>query len=190
MTRRVSLLALSRRCHAAAQDTGTVSGTVVDTSSQVVPGATVTLDQRGDRRRPHDDQRRPGRVHLPGRRARILHRQRRAARDSAATSRSSNVVNASGQPRSRQREARGRARSAEVVSVVAEGRDHRNQEQRLLGPADLDPDLADPEPRPRRRQPAAAAARRALRGRHRGDGRQLRHRRSPTSAACASTGTR
>ncbi len=32
---------------AAAQDTGTLSGTVVDNSSQVVPGATVTLTNEG-----------------------------------------------------------------------------------------------------------------------------------------------
>ena len=39
----VLLAALVAASPVAAQDTGAVSGTVVDTSGQVVPGATVTL---------------------------------------------------------------------------------------------------------------------------------------------------
>ena len=171
-----------------AQATGTVSGTVVDNTNRVVPGATVTLVNEataGGRSTVSGEQGAftfqavaPGsytvKIELTGFRT---HEQK------------NNIVNASGQidlgplkldvgTRQRSRVRRRR------------GSDDRDEEQRLLRPADVDPDLADPEPRTRRHEPAAAAAGRALRGRHRGDGRQLRladpqHRRD-----AASTGTR
>ena len=40
---------------------------------------------------------------------------------------------------------------SEVVSVVAEGTDDRDEEQRLLGAADGEADRADPDRGPRRR---------------------------------------
>jgi len=54
-----ALVALLLAIPAAAQDTGTVSGTIVDPTAQVVPGGTVTLT--------HLQERRPGRQ--PGRAA-------------------------------------------------------------------------------------------------------------------------
>ena len=164
------LLAVAAR--AGAQDTGAISGTIVDNSSQVVPGATVTLaaERTSDTRTAVSGARGefafravpPGsytvKVELPGFRTLEL-KQQRPQRQRPARSR---------RPEARRRHAQ-RSRHRRLRRER-----RRNQEQRLLGPPDVDPDLADADQGARRHVAAAAAAWRQVRERHRGDGRQLR----------------
>ncbi len=157
---------------AAAQNTGTISGTVIDNTSQVVPGATVTLTNESTA---------SARTTVSGERGEFAFRAVDAGSYTVrvelagfrTTEQRNNVLNASGQLDLG-------SFKLDVGTVTRGGlgrrrRQHdRDEEQRLLGAADGEADRADPEPGPRRRQPAPAAARRALRERHRGDGRQLR----------------
>ena len=147
-------------------------GTVVDDTSQVVPGATVTLtnEPTADARTTVSSER--GEFAF-----RAVHAGSYTVRVELAGFRTieqrNNVLNASGQLDLGIVQAR--CRHPDRGGVGRRRRQHdRDEEQRLLGAADREADRADPEPGPRRRQPAAAAARRALRERYRGDGRQLR----------------
>jgi len=142
--------------------------------------------QRSDRRDPDHGHERSRRVHVPRRAARHVHRDGGALRLPP--------LRAAAQRREREQPALARRREARDRHAVrgghghGAGNDRRDEEQRLLRPADRDADSADSDKGPRRGEPAASAARRALRERHRRDGRQLRLADSEHRGTCRATG--
>ena len=169
---------------------GSISGTVVDPSHQVVPGATVTLiDEQTGRAAHRADQRdrqrscfvraAAGALHRPHRDDRIQQgreEEHHPAGQRAAVA--SGTITLAGRRRERDRHDHGRRQLRPDRQLRPLGAAHR-QAARDGGGA-----------RPRRRVAPARAARRVVPGRERGAGRQLRHHHARTSAATATPGTR
>ena len=129
------IITLAAALPARAQDTGIISGTVVDSSDQVLPGATVTLvdEATGATRTLTSNER--GEFAFRARRPRQLHGRRRTAGFPEIRAPRTTSSTPAASLDARQREARHRHDQRGRLGRRA-GHGRRDQEQRLLRPAD------------------------------------------------------